>query len=74
VHMNCGQRSLAHWVVSAFCHELSRSSQAQLFQPKLTIALTFRALTFRALTFRALTFCGHMIFSEDRFPLFKIML
>jgi hypothetical protein len=69
VHMNCGQRSLAHWVVSAFCHELSRSSQAQLFQPKLTIALTFCALTLCALTF-----CGHMVFSENRFPLCKIML
>lgn len=64
VHMNCGQRGSAHRAASAFCrefcHEPPRSSQTQLFQPKLTIVLTFCVLTF----------CGRMIFSENWFPLF----
>jgi hypothetical protein len=63
VQMDCGQRGLtyclAHWAVFSSRHELSQGSQAQLFQVELISALTF---------------CGHMIFSENRFPLCRIML
>ncbi len=68
VHMDRRQGGLTHWVAQRLVfssrHELSRSSQAQSFQPRPTIALSFCALTF----------CGHMIFSENRFPLHRIML
>jgi hypothetical protein len=64
VHMDCGQRRLARCVVLSARHELSPSSQAQMFQLELTIALTFCALTF----------CRRTIFSENRFPLCRIML
>jgi len=64
VHMDCGQRDPAHRVVSAFCHGLSRGSQAQLFSTQ----TDYRS------KFCGLTFCGHMIFFGNRFPLFRIML
>jgi len=64
VYVNRGQRGLAYRIVFSSRHERSRICrrrvpQAQVFRSKLSIALTF---------------CGHMIFSENRFPLFRIML
>ena len=64
VYVNRGQRGLAYRIVFSSRHERSRICrrrvpQAQVFRSKLSIALTF---------------CGHMIFSDNRFPLFRIML